>query len=341
MKERKNIILCDCKADEVASLCASINADIQNPFEIKSHISNWKRTGKFSELKRYAKYFAVALKYFFKRKDYDVIIGWQQFYALIFGFYCSVFHVKKSNTVVALNFTYKEKKGKAASLYRWFMKRCLCGLDYIHVLSHNYADEISKSFNFPIDKILVTPFGINDPYDKFSRLAFPSDAPKDGYVLAIGRSNRDYDFLIGAWENINYPLVIISDTYGGNNGSNSNVRIIGNVAGEDSYPWIANCKAMVIPIDDGSICSGDTVLLTALAMKKKVLITSPSTLAEMYIVHGENGLSVEKEKSRFEALVNNMLFTDKYDYLCENARESYLNNYSRTSMGKKIGEKIL
>ena len=71
-------------------------------------------------------------------------------------------------------------------------------------------------------------------------------------------------------------------------------------------------------------------------MKKKVLITAPSTLAEMYIVHGENGLCTEKTKSCFESVVMDMIFSDKYDYLHESARESYLMNYSRDSMGRSL-----
>lgn len=338
---KKNIILCDCDSSEVSSLRDALSSE-GKPFEICSHIANWRRSGKLSELRRYGKYFLVAFKYFLTRKNYDVIIGWQQFYALIFGFFCSLFHVRKSSTVIALNFTYKEKSGKAARLYKWFVKRCVeTGyIDYIHVLSENYAKIISTQFDFSIEKIIVLPFGTNDPYEKFVKLPYPAEAPKDGYVLSIGRSNRDYNFLISAWENIHYPLVIISDTYDGDNQKNENVFIVRNVAGEQSYPWIAHCSAMIIPIDDGTICSGDTVLLTSMAMKKKVLVTSPSTLAEMYIVDGENGLCVEKERQAFSSAVEDMLFSDKYSSLGEKARESYLFNYSRYSMGKRIGEMI-
>ena len=149
---RENIIVCDCEADEVESLCDAINKKEQT-FSVKSHIANWKRTGKISELKRYLKYFSVAWHYFTKRKKYNVIIGWQQFYTLIFCFYSSLFHTKKRNTVVALNFTYKDKKGKLANIYKWFMKKCLNPkyLDYIHVLSQNYANITSKLFDLEID----------------------------------------------------------------------------------------------------------------------------------------------------------------------------------------------
>ena len=342
MENKENIIVCDCLADELLLFQEGINSG-EEKFEIKSYVANWKRTGAYSEFKRYFKYFAVAWKFFRKRKKYNKIVGWQQFYALIFCFYCSIFRVKKNNTVAALNFTYKEKLGFFGKIYFWFMKKCINPkyLDYLHVPSQSYAEKVSKTFDFPLERIIVLTFGINDPYDSFSKMAKPESAPVSGYALAIGRSNRDFDFLISAWENIEYPLVIISDTYAGNNGENKNIKIIKNVAGEESYPWIANCALAIIPIDDGSICSGDTVLLTSLAMKKKILITMPSTLSEMYIVSGENGISSFKDKAVFEAFAKDLLFTDKYDYLQEAARKCYLNNYSRESMGKKVRTFIL
>jgi hypothetical protein len=312
-------------------------------FEIESYIANWKRTGAYSEFKRYFKYFSVAGKLFRKRKKYNIIVGWQQFYALIFCFYCSLFHVKKRNKVIALNFTYKEKGGFAGKIYFKFMKRCVNEkyLDGLCVLSQSYAKIVSETFDYPIEKIMVQTFGINDPYEAFSKMKKPNDAPKEGYALSIGRSNRDFDFLISAWKNIDYPLVIISDTYSGNNGGNDNVKIITNVAGKESYPWIANSSLAIIPIDDGTICSGDTVLLTSLAMKKKMLITEPSTLSEMYIVSGENGISSPKEEAVFADYVKDLIFSDKYDFLSENARTCFLEKYSREGMGRKVRKFII
>ena len=91
----KNIVVADCLADEVESLVCELSFENKG-FEIKSHISNWKRSGALSELKRYAKYFFVAFKYFLLRKNYNAIIGWQQFYALIFCFYCCLVFTPKN-----------------------------------------------------------------------------------------------------------------------------------------------------------------------------------------------------------------------------------------------------
>lgn len=333
---RKNVILADCLPAEIASLAGELSYNSQK-FEIESCIANWKRTGVLSEIKRYGIYFAVGFRCFLNRHKYGVIVGWQQFYTLIFCFFSSVFKVKKENIVVALNFTYKEKNGIFSKPYQWFMQKCISKkyLDYIHVPSDQYADAISRDFAFPRERIIVTPFGVNDDYDTYMKLDPPTEFPKDGYALAIGRSNRDYDFLIHAWEGIDYPLVIISDTYKGGV-SGENVTLITNVAGEESYPWIANCGLMILPIDDGSICSGDTVLLTAMSLKRKIIVTVPSTLAEMYVVDGENALLSNKDYAIFKDTVMRALYSGEYMDLGERARESYLKNYSRQSMGQKI-----
>lgn len=338
--QKKNRILADCASEEILSFAQGVSSG-KHAFEIESYIANWKRTGLWSELKRYGMYFGVALKAFFRRKEYGILIGWQQFYALIFCFYCNLFHVKKPCKVVAFNFTYKRKNGKFAGIYRWFMEKCLDGkyLDYIHVPSEQYADSVSAEFGFPRDRMLVIPFGVNDRYEAFSKLSVPDGYQKDGYALAIGRSNRDYGFLIRAWKNIQYPLVIISDTYAGVT-EQQNITILRNVAGEASYPWITHCGLMVIPIDDGNICSGDTVLLTAMSMERKILVTAPSTLAEMYITDGENAILVEKNAEAFQSAVKQILFSAEHEMLGKQARISYLRQFTRNSMGVRLAERL-
>lgn len=333
-----NIILADCDYSEVISLAEQLKFNNKR-FLIKSHVSNWKRTGFISELRRYLIYFFVAFYYFISRKKFNVILGWQQFYALIFCFFCSVFKVKKRNIVIALNFTYKAKNGILSKLYKWFMTKCVSleYLDYLHVPSINYAKMVSEEFNFPINKIIVSTFGIND--DVSPDLLVPSGFNKNGFALAIGRSNRDYDFLCKAWESIDYPLVLISDTYNYSS-KNKNITFLNNVSESESYNWIANCSLMIIPLDDGNICSGDTVLLRAMSLSRKIIVTAPSTLAEMYISDGVNALLVKKDFNDFQNRVKNVLFTSEFDNLGENARKCFLQNFSRSSMGKKINDII-
>lgn len=333
---KKYLLLADCKEEEVVALGETLHYNGKS-FVIKSHIANWKRTGKRSELKRYGMYFAVAFRYFLRRKDCGMIVGWQQFYALIFCFFCNIFSVQKTTIVMALNFTYKNKTGKLAKIYRWFMGKCVnpVYLDYIHVPSSDYAELIHREFDFPRERILVVPFGVEDSYETLHTLAPPAGFQKENYALAIGRSNRDYDFLIRAWKDVDFPLVIISDTYKGC-AEAENITLLTNVAGEESLPWIANCGLMVIPIDDGTVCSGDTVLLTAMSLGRKIVVTVPSTLSQMYVTEGENAVLAEKNEESFRRILEELLHGERYSGLGAGARNSFVSRYTRKSMGMQL-----
>ena len=341
VKHKRNVVLADCPAEEISSLLDGMNLVADNKYECISEVACGIRTGLISEAKRYLAYFRAAWHAYNVRNEYDVVVGWQQFYALIFCFYCSLFHVKKENKVVALNFTYREKEGIIGKIYEIFMRKCVCGgyLDYIHVLSNDYADVISKGLCFPREKIIVTPFGIDDIYSNWEGSQAPVGYIRNDYAMSIGRSNRDFDLLIDVWKNIDFPLVIISDTYTPPAILPKNVKVIGNVAGDDQYPYIVNAKLVIIPIKDGQICSGDTVLLTALSFERTVVVTEPSTLGEMYIKNEANGYLVSKDPNEMSSLIKDIISGKKVE-TGMNARKSYLNNFSRYSMGKKVSEII-
>lgn len=295
-------------------------------------------TGGYRQLKRYLRYFTFPWKVFLRRKKYNIIIGWQQFYAINFAFYCRLFHVKKQSPLIAGNFTYKAKGGFVGKIYRKYMSYALHGgyVDYMHVPSFIYAKECSKDLSIPIDKFLVTTFGIPDIYDQWKN----TSTPINDYVLSIGRSNRDFDFLIDVWSDptlSGQKLVIISDTYKPKSELPGNVIHYNNITGDASLPWIANCKLMIIPIDDGTICSGDTVLLHGMQFKKAVVVTAPSTLSEMYLQDGIDGRTIKKDKKKFAEEVAELLHNDEErKQLGENARKSYLNKFSRFQLGKQF-----
>ena len=331
----QNVILTDSISEELEDLQKGIEDVTQESWIIKSQISNWGRTSIWKKIKRLLIYFYVPLKIFFNRKKYKKIVGWQQFYALIYCFYCRLFHVKKVNSVYILNFTYKKKKGLIGKIYYRFMRYIVKSkyVDLIYVLSYNYIDECVRKFEVDKSRFKTLPFGISDLYEKYKKTTIKKD-----FVLSIGRSNRDYDWLIKQWGNIDYPLYIISDTYKPSIEIPKNVTLINNISGEKQYPYIMNCKALVLPIDIGSICSGDTVLLTAMSFRKNVIVTSKSTLAEMYITDKKDGFVVDKNSNELKRIIEKII-TKEID-LGDKARNKFIENYSRYQMGKNIGQTI-
>lgn len=339
--DKKNIILADCEKDELTDFANGLDKVMNKKFEINSKVCNGKRNLVYN-IFRYLIYATFPIKYLLNRKQYEYIVGWQQFYALFFAFYCRIFHLKKKNILVVCNFTYKGKKGIIGNIYIKFMRYILTSeyIDYIHVPSNNYAQQCSDILGIARDKIIVTYFGIPDTYDKWKE----SKCEYDNFSLAIGRSNRDYDFLIDAWKQMpeENKLLIVSDEYKTNEKLPKNIILRNDINGDKQFPYIINCNLMIIPIADGDICSGDTVLLKAMSFYKPVIVTAPSTLAEMYIENKENGVTVNKNNEDFITVIMNLLNNEnEMRRIGNNARMSYEKEYSRLNMGKKIGGKLL
>ena len=184
---------------------------------------------------------------------------------------------------------------------------------------------------------------IEDKYkslnDKIDDLFSESKSDLDSMTKEYkGSLENYYNNLRNEYEQLKEHSDIISDEYKPVINIPNNVKIINNISGEEQYPYILGCKLLILPIKDSNICSGDTVLLTAMSFKKTVIITTPSTLAEMYIKDRINGLLVKKTHGELKKLVD-MVEKENVN-LGELARLSYKKNFSRFVMGKKVGKYI-
>ena len=192
--------------------CNTVVSD--SKFKVLSSISNGSHKGIIKNFIRYLKYFTFPFLIFLNREKYNVILGWQQFYAINFALFCRLFHVNKCNTNVVVNFTYKHKSGIIGKIYYLYMKYCCQSeyIDYFHVPSYNYIDICSKELGINKEKFIVTSFGVPDTYEDMKYLKTPM---KD-YSLSIGRSNRDFNFLVNVWKQDcmkGNTLLIVSDTW--------------------------------------------------------------------------------------------------------------------------------
>lgn len=336
---KTNIILTDSGKSEVTDFADGLRQATGEPFLVEERICNEGRS-KLYNIKRYLTYALFPLRIVIHKSRYHYVIGWQQFFALFFAGYCKWFHLKKDNIVIACNFTYKKKAGLTGLLYKKLMVSMVDNpyLDGIHVPSASYARKCADYFGVPVNRFVITPFGLPDTYDEWK----DSSVSENNYSLAIGRSNRDYDFLMEVWRQLpeEENLIVISDTWKPKAVLPPNVIHKNNISGDAQFPYIANCKVMIIPIKDGEICSGDTVLLKAMSYKKPVMVSIPSTLGEMYIDDGINGLLCEKDVFSFANKLSGLLSSEaEQNRLSGNARRKYLEQYSRLSMGVSIGEK--
>lgn len=332
---KENIALFDSTEQEAAEFIRGLVQSTGVDWKALVCTSNQGRTNWMDNAKRYAKYFAFPFYIFLNRKKYHHIIGWQAFYGLVFAFYCKLFHTKKCNTLLVKNFIYKPKPGLIGKVYFTFMKYIVKSpyVDVFVCSSQSYCDRCAELFDEPKERFAYVPFGIND----FTKVVAPKRENNGDYILALGRSNRDWDFLISTLGNTEYKLSIVCDELKYDN-LPKNITLLNNVWGKASYEMIRDCMCMVIPILDSEVVAGETVLLQAMSFSKPIIITTPSCLAEAYVEDGKTGILVPKNKeSLMDAITRLQADPTLYAYLAENSRAAYEEKYSLYSFGLRVG----
>lgn len=297
--------------------------------------SNQPRTGIISELRRYASYIFRPLSLVFRR-DLDRVVAWQQFYGVSYAFWSRFLRRPKTARLTAMTFIYKPKKGPIGKLYERFVKYALRSpyIDILTCSSSSECERYAKVFGLPREKFSFVPWCIED----FSK-HHPFDSTRDnGYILASGRSNRDYPLLIEAAKGAVFRVKIIDDTLG-NVPCPPNVEILGNVWGGESLDYLANCLAFVIPIDDTDVSAGQTVLLQAWTFGKPVVSTRGAGLSDDYIEDGIDGLLVGKDAAELRAVLERLLADpDLCQRLGEAGHGKYERSYTLAALGRNVGK---
>ena len=336
---KRNIALFDSNKQEAEDFIAGLEASTNLPWEAKVFTANQGRKNKLGNLIRYAKYFLFPFWIFLNRKKYDCIVGWQAFYGLLFAFYCRLFRVKKQNTLLIKNLIYKPKKGVVGKIYFAFMKFVIKSkyVDVFVCSADTHCDYCAEFFHEPRERFVFLPFGVND----FTKAVDRTNPPKNDYILALGRSNRDWDFLIDSIEGTDYKLKIVCDELNRTD-LPKNIELYNAVWQEMTYSYIYNCKFMIIPILDGKIDSGETVLLQTMSFSKPIIITEPSCLADDYVTDGETGLVVPKNRESLLEAVRR-LDEDKnlYNKIARNSRKLYEEKHSLYSYGTYVGKTLI
>lgn len=344
-KQLKVLILTDGGVTENDTFAQGIAESMAAEVHIENHQTNKLHGSKWKNIRRYFNYFIFPLRFIHRRKEYDYILGWQQFYANNLAFYCEMLGLRPRARIVSVNYTYKEKYGIMGKLYKWYMRthtnsdHLLC----IHLPSNMAAEVLHHSLGTSLSKMIVANFGVDDIYHRVKSQEF-TFINEGGYVLSLGRSNRDFDFLVEVWkepELQNETLVILSDTWQPILPLPVNIIHRTDVVGEEAQFYLVHCKVNVIPIDIPTVCSGDTVLLHGMQYECPTVVTAPSILAEMYIDHGINGLCLTKDVKKFAFELAALLHDEsRMKSLGQAARQKFLSRYSRYAMGVVIGNKL-
>lgn len=256
------------------------------------------------------------------------LLSWRRHrYSYVFTFECdlvglsiafwqSVTGMRRPKHVI-LQFIMREKDQTFKSRTKYALMRILFSSVHRVVVSSNLELEYYQNvFNWPRRKLAFIPFH-TDPELLYKKLV-----AEDDFVLAAGRSFRDYDTLLQAISGTNIKLLIV----GGSGviarySQIENVRIMENIAVSELYDLMLRSCAVIIPLQDRAISTGQSVLLQAMALGKAVIATRTAGTID-YIDHMNDGILVPPRDSRRlrEALLLLIKNTELRQSLGNNAR---------------------
>lgn len=299
----------------------------------------WKNTrienNIFLKLKRLCEYFIHPFGVFIHRKQYESIVAWQQFYGLIFAFYCNLFKVKKTSELIVLTFIYKKKKGFIGKIYHSFISSVVHSkyVDKFVVFSETEVEYYSKLFEVSKERFQFFPLGI-EVKDVEATSPLPVKKP---FLLSAGRTNRDYGFLFSCADELPYSIVVLTDMLKKDLEVPKNVTLLDNVWGDEYLKYLSECSAILISLENPHLSAGQLSMLQAMHYKKPIIITESYTV-DSYVKHEVNALVCKKEKKAFnEAVCRIMTDSELYQRLSENGYRIVNEKFSVRTLGKNIG----
>jgi glycosyltransferase involved in cell wall biosynthesis len=165
----------------------------------------------------------------------------------------------------------------------------LC-LGSVHRLVCSARAEIEyygEVFGWPAEKFAFVPFHTDDRL-----LNSPAADGSGDYIIAAGRSYRDYATLVAAVAGTGIRTVIVCGRSGpGVDPLPPEVEVVAEIPFEDLVERMRRARLVVLPLQPRRISIGQSVLLQAMALGQAVITTRTAGTAD-YLDEGRTGLFV-------------------------------------------------
>lgn len=239
------------------------------------------------------------------RKDYDIIHTMGIVESMTYGLLCLLIGSPSKQIMTEIFIDEEQLQSLRwrlkTALYRTIVHRSLG----IITNSHAEIPALTKRFAISENKCVYVPLNTT---------VKPSETvlAGEGFILAAGRSLRDYPTLLNAAEHIHAPIVII----GGNDDLNdaklpSNVTLLREVDRDTYLDYVRRCSMMVLPLLHTLRPTGQVVLLEAMSFGKPTIASEQAGTVD-YIQHNHNGLLIPGSDARALAdAVQSLLLDEK------------------------------
>lgn len=297
-----NYILSD--ADTPADFVSAIEDATQQQWSIVEHIMPMSK----AKIKRVLSFYTTPLAFLLKHRKARNIIAWQQFFGILTAFF-NRYLFRRKLSITIMTFIYKPKQGFAGKLFYKMINSAISSkyVKDIIVFAESEVDYYEQIFPKAKGKFHFVKLGIPVDTADYTDKALA----KEGYFFSTGVSNRDYDFIIEVFTGINSKLKIacpnISEPH------QNNIEILSNCFKEEMKRYLYNCKAVVIPLKDLNISSGQLVFIQAMQFGKPIIITDSGS-TRSYLENNINAIILPNEKELWRNAIERLL-SDKNLYL--------------------------
>ena len=226
----------------------------------------------------------------------------------------------------------KRKEYKKVLAWQQFYVITSGFIDKLIVFSDSEKQFYANHFKVSEKLFISEKLGIEDEYSRFLKYI-----EKGNTYISAGRSNRDYQFIQKNWPEDEKKIEIICDT--GDFQNTSNIEYITDCHDDKYLKKLAQACAVIVPLKDTKISSGQLVILQGMMFGKPVIVTKNETVCD-YVIDKEDGFIIEKTGDELLKALDRICDTKEYMRISNNARKKFLDKFSLYSMGIRIGRYV-
>lgn len=271
------------------------------------------------------------LRAFIRQFDYDAVISHSYNSGFALSMLRSMFRVQKPpHYVIDVGSLNGGVENPLQIALIRFSLRSVAGLIY-----HSMINEAFYLKHFEGTRRAFISFG-SDP-----ECLRPSHArPEKEYALSIGYAFRDYDTLIRAWSEIDFPLKIAGISGLDLKGTRK-VSLLGMLPPPELYKHVNEASFVVLPISNVKYSIGQMTLLQCMAMEKAVIVSRSYGVLD-YCRDGENCLMYEcgDDRDLAEKVHTVMNNPDMARAISARARSDVVTLFNEKKMAERIFEFI-
>ena len=220
-----------------------------------------------------------------RASDFDVVVTLGDRTSLLYGLLCLLTCRPSRQVMSEIFIDLPNPSSMGWLIKRWLYRRIARRCSGILTNCSAEIPAIADRYGIPENRLRYVPL--------HTTIEQPHRSDRDeGYVLAAGRTLRDYTTLLRAAPSIPAPIVILcgrDDLVGTT--LPANVTVVRDAPREEYLDRLDRCAVVVVPLLPAERATGQVVILEAMALGKPVVATRAPGSADL-VTQGETGILV-------------------------------------------------